>query len=128
MLFRCLSLGLLFLTLISATALADGGFYGTVTYNNCDCTLAGDKVMIVPVSGGDPDECGIDCSPCCGYNTQGCDPVTFPPGTFKLWVHLDAGTDSCATAIKIVEHGSESQEVNLTVQGPLSKPNSPGDE
>ena len=126
MLFRYLTLGLLLLTLISATAMADGGFYGTVTYNNCACAPAGDKVMITLVSGGEEYPCGIDCWPG-GYNTeQGCPPYTFPPGTYKLWVHLDAGTDSCATAIKIVEHGSELQEVNLKVQGPLNKPNSPG--
>lgn len=128
MLFKYLSLSLLLLALIAATALADGGFYGTITYKNCDCTSGGgDRVKIQKLPGGVGDECVVDCWPCCGYNTEAdCLPHTFSPGTYRLWVDLHEGTDSCATVIKIVEHGEELQEVNLVVNGPPDEPNSPG--
>lgn len=128
MLSRYFGLGLLLVALISATALAEGGFWGTVTYSNCECTFGGgDNVMVQRVGELESEDYEVRCSPCCGYNTEtGCPPHTFPPGTYRLWVHLYFSTDSCATVIKEVEHGSELQRVDLVVKGPPDEPNSPG--
>jgi hypothetical protein len=126
MLLRSFCLSLLLLTLISATALADGGFYGSITYDDCDCTYPpdGDKVMIRPVGGGTPYECGINC-PRESYNTDGCWPFTFPPGTYEMWV----AAKDCYNywPPKVVVHGEEWQEVNFTVHGPEGTPEGGGD-
>jgi hypothetical protein len=105
-----------------AAALADGGFYGGITYINCDCTQFEDKVYIQPVLGGEGGVCNIDCL-CNLYNTYGCDPSTYPPGTYRMWV----ASPGCKCNISYVVHGSEDQEVNFTVRGPEETPDGGGE-
>jgi hypothetical protein len=108
--------------LATGTALADGGFYGTVTYINCDCTWAGaDFVRIAPTGQAEYYDYGIRCGGNPGYTTN---PDTFPPGYYDFYVH----TEDCDPPIYPIRvyHGSEEQEVNLTVRGPNPDPDGGG--
>ena len=122
---RHVLLGLVLAIFISSIALANGGFYGSVTYNHCDCTWNEDYVKIQLVTGGQIYSYGIDCwGP--GYTT---DPDTFEPGWYRLWVDFNEIEGDCTASFPItVYHGEEDQEVNLKVQGNLPKPDGEGDE
>jgi len=112
---RYVILSLLVVAFMSPAAFADGGFYGTVTYSNCDCTgMGGDIVRIKKMSTGQMWDCDVGCRPCCGYNTGSCGLSTFPPGTYRLWVVVE---DNCHSLPKTVEHGHDWQEVNIKVYG-----------
>jgi hypothetical protein len=102
--------------LMAIPALADGGFFGTVTYTgkDCDCVL-GDKVAIQPSSGGVPTYIGIDhLHHPHGYFTS---PTTFASGNYKIWVVLDNGTKCYSGYVQYIQHSDQNQEVNLTVVG-----------
>ncbi len=124
---RYLILNLILVAFTSVAAFADGGFYGSITYNNCDCQFPpdNDRVMIRLVGGQDEYACGINCFREV-YNTAGCPPFTFPPGTYEMWV----AAHDCYSywPPKIVVHGEELQEVKFTVHGPSPTPDGGGDE
>lgn len=124
MLARNLLLGLILVIFVSAMAFADGGFYGSVTYIHCDCSWNADQVKIQKIGEVWADYYYIDCyGP--GYTT---DPDTFEPGWYRLGVVVGEGSD-CAVSFPVtVYHGDEWQEVNLTVQGNLPKPDGEGDD
>jgi hypothetical protein len=122
MLARNILLGLILVIFVSAMAFADGGFYGSVTYKNCDCYWNGDKVIIKPLEGQcDPGYCWVDCwGP--GYSTQGADPETYPPGLYDLTVEISEQSNCYYGVTVRVYHGEDWQEVNLVVKGPESTP------
>ena len=129
---RNLLLGLILVIFVSTVALADGGFYGSVTYKNCECSWPPnyDRVRIVRIDQvGGPWFYGVDCwGP--GYSTEGGAPETFPPGRYQLVVALDENSE-CRKGLGglsvVVTHGDDWQEVNLIVRGPEGQPRD-GDE
>ncbi len=125
---RYFVIGLMAVAFMTATALADGGFNGSITYKNCDCVpgTQGDKVQITPIGGGDTEYCGIDCQRSI-YNTSGCDPGTYPPGWYSLRVVLGSGTECEYSMPVTVYHGDQAQEVNLIVHGPSGEPDGGGE-
>jgi hypothetical protein len=50
-----------------------------------------------------------------GYTTRD---VTFEPGWYYVYVVLHSGTDCDHTYISAYQHGTSTQEINLTVYGP----------
>jgi hypothetical protein len=98
-----------------------GGFYGTITFYECECLNPVELVRILPAAGGDPSFCGVDCNwpnvP--GYNTlYGSEERVFAPGSYYIGylIRPESGCDH--TFIRYVNHGQTSQEVNLEVFGP----------
>ena len=117
---------MIFVALLSTAVFADGGFYGEVTYKDCDAVID-DKVWIEPLGGaGEPVWYGIDhLHQTHTYNT-GLD--TFPPGSYKLWVTFGA-TSECVTGdIRIITHGSTNQQVDLKAYGDTGHPDGGGGE
>ena len=125
---RCFIIGLMLTVLMAVTALADGGFNGTIKRSSgCDCVFppAGDLVKITPFGGGDV-YCEIDCLRD-GYTTWACETSTFPPGWYTLIIELGDGSDCYFGVARQVYHGSDWQRVDLVVMGPESTPDGGGD-
>jgi len=99
---------------IASVALADGYFYGHVTYYDCTCSTD-DDVYIRLMSGGNEGLVDIACSRPPYYSTF---PNTFPPGWYYISVVIHLGSDCDYTYVKTVEHGTSQQQVNLEVYGP----------
>ena len=115
MLARHIFLGLILAIFISSMAFADGGFYGSITYKNCDCSWPPyyDRVRIerTDQSGG-PWYYGVDCGHH-GYSTQGGNPETFPPGQYTIGLVFGDSSNCTLTFFQGVTHGEDWQEVNL---------------
>ncbi len=99
------------------------GFYGTITYNDCDCTdgAYADRVYIKKLPSGTPENVGVSCYQGVGsYDTEASSQLVFEPGDYQLWVVFNpAGPSECETgSIQEVKHQYGKQQVNLTVYGP----------
>ena len=114
----------------SAIVLADGGFYGSVTYKNCECTtLPKDNVEIYQELSNQSYFCHVQCNAGQGsYNTRVCDPPhVYPPGWYVLHVAVSresncwGGHPTPGIPVRVY-HGLDWQEVNLVVEGPTPKP------
>jgi hypothetical protein len=116
MLKRTLMTALFLVACLTTLALADGGFYGTITFDDCTCYASGgsgDCVMIQSTGGGQQYTFYARCGGNPGYTTSG---TTFPPGYYNLWVALHTGTDCTLGFVQTVYHGTTDQEVNLRVE------------
>jgi hypothetical protein len=107
---------------LSAHAVADGKFYGTVSYKDCNCREAsgGDAVHVWQI-GGVSDFWNIVCdhfNPTGSYSTNN----TYPVGYYYLAVDLATGTDCDQAIIKYIYHGASDQRVDLEVRGPAGTP------
>jgi hypothetical protein len=99
------------------------GFYGSITYNNCDCTESAyaDQVYIKKLPSGPTEHVGVICNQGVGtYDTEASDQLVFEPGDYQLWVWFNpSGPSECETSsIEEVEHQYGKQEVNITAYGP----------
>jgi hypothetical protein len=116
---RILILALLLIAGLTTAAYAEGGFYGTVTFDDCSCYQSGTNgdYAIVQSTGGGPQYIYyLRCGGNPGYTTEGGNPATFPPGYYNIWVGLHTGTDCTLGYVQTVYHGSANQEVNLFVE------------
>ncbi len=99
------------------------GFYGSITYNDCDCTdgAYADRVYIKKLPSGTPKYVGVTCRQGVGsYDTEVSDDLVFAPGSYQLWVEFDdGGLSECETSsIEQVTHGYSKQQVNIIAYGP----------
>jgi len=99
------------------------GFYGSITYNNCECTdgAYADRVYIKKLPNGPTKSAGVYyCSQGTGtYDTERTDDLVFEPGDYQLWVEFHPVYSECETSyIEQVEHGYSKQQVDLTALGP----------
>jgi len=99
------------------------GFYGSITYNNCECTdeAYADKVYIKRLPSGPIKSVGVSCNFGVGsYDTEESDDLVFEPGDYQLWVEFnEQGPSECETSsIEQVEHQYSKQEVDITAYGP----------
>jgi hypothetical protein len=107
----------------SAGEIEHRGFYGSITYNNCDCTdgAYADQVYIKKLPSGPIDNVGVSCYQGVGsYDTEASNQLVFEPGDYQLWVGFNpSGPSECETsAIQQVKHQYGKQQVDLTVYGP----------
>lgn len=100
------------------------GFYGTITYTNCDCTdgAYADRVHITKLPNGPTETVHVyGCSQGTGaYDSELTDGLVFEPGDYKLIVGFnDEGPSECElSTIAQVTHQYSKQQVNLTAYGP----------
>jgi hypothetical protein len=99
------------------------GFYGTITYTNCDCIdeAYGDRIYIKKLPSGPTKDVGLSCHLGVGsYDTEASDMLVFEPGDYQLWVWFNpSGPSECETSqIVEVEHNYQKQQVNLIAYGP----------
>jgi hypothetical protein len=94
------------------------GFYGTVTFHDCDCDNPYERVEIWQA--GSPHQLyGVVCNDNPKwYNTRstgiGGAPKLYAPGYYYLSFSLMAGSGDCTyTVVQYVYHGGEDQQVNL---------------
>lgn len=120
---KCILSAIAMIVFFSSPVLADGGFYGEVTYRDCDVTL-GDRVWITPLAGGDPSYYYIEHLHEPPTYTTGQD--TFPPGTYKLTVGFGPGSECVLSEIEKVVHGSSTQRVDLNAFGDTGQPDGGG--
>ncbi len=113
---------LIVITLIGSIVTADenenGGFWGNIDYQNCDCTgfAYADRVQIQQLPDGTPTYFGVICrSGGDGYDTG---ETTFPPGTYRFSVVLSTASECDHSQIVQVSHGYSRQQVDLIVYGP----------
>jgi hypothetical protein len=103
-----------------AVAQEYAGFYGTITYSQCECTeeAYADKVVIKEIPDGDPVVCGITCDGDYGtYDTES-NCAVFPPGNYQLYLQFDDPNSECVIGSVVqVTHGYTSQKVDLTAYG-----------
>jgi hypothetical protein len=120
MLKRIIILALLLIAGLTTLALADGGFYGNIVYDDCDCQQGvgayGDRVMIQSTGGGAQPYYYIRCGSNPVYSTENGTPETFPSGYYNVWVVLGEGSDCNLGFVQTVYHGDGWQEVNLRVE------------
>ncbi len=124
---RNLLITIFLIVFAGATAFADGGFFGSIDYRNCDCSNGPgfDQVKISSTAGGSSTFWSAACGgggPD-GYNTG---TQTFPPGWYDIAVVLGISTDCDKVQLERVYHGTDDQRVNLIVYGPTPKPDAPG--
>jgi hypothetical protein len=116
---RILILALLLIAGLTTLALADGGFYGNITYHDCSCyhhPTLGDMVYIQSTGGGQQYQFNVgNCSYNPSYSTG---TTSFPTGYYNIWVVLHNGSDCNMGYVQTVYHdGSASdQEVGLRVE------------
>jgi hypothetical protein len=115
MLKRTLMTALFLVACLTTLALADGGFYGSITYHDCGYSY-GDLVYIQSTGGGTQYTYGIHSGSNPWYNTAYSTPATFPPGYYNIWVVLGPDTDCNMGYVQTVYHGSSDQEVGLRVE------------
>lgn len=104
----------------SAIAQEYAGFYGTITYSQCECSEGAypDKVVIKEIPDGEPVPCGITCDEGYGWYNTGVSCAVFPPGNYQLSLQFDDSGSECVTgAVVQVTHGYTSQRVDLTAYG-----------
>ena len=98
------------------------GFYGTITYKNCECTdeAYADRVYIKKLPSGPTEWVPIWCNSGSGsYDTEASNQLVFAPGDYQIWVEFDPEYSECETSnIEQIEHGYSKQQVNLTALGP----------
>jgi len=97
-----------------------GGFYGIITFVDCNCENPLDRVSIQPAQGGGGELYGADCSGQLpyGYTTLGSEHPYWNPGYYYISFVIREASDCDHTVVQYVNHGSEHQEVNLVVYGP----------
>ena len=96
------------------------GFYGTISYDECDCGMGAysDKVAIQELPSGTPDYFTLFCrNNQSEYDTEESEKV-YPPGNYKIWLVLNENTDCETSTIQQVYHQYSKQQVNLTAYGP----------
>jgi hypothetical protein len=115
---RILILALLLIAGLTALAYAEGGFSGTITYDDCSCQqgVPYDHVIIQSTSGGPQYTYYIYCGSTSNYSTLHSTPETFPEGHYNIWVALGNGTDCTLGYVQTVWHGDDWQVVNLRVE------------
>ena len=97
------------------------GFYGYVTYSNCDCSDGAypDRVFIQELPSGTPDGYYLVCRNNQGwYDTEIMAEKTYPPGDYKIWLDLWDDSDCETGTIQQVYHQYATQQVDLTAYGP----------
>ena len=99
------------------------GFYGSITYSDCDCTdeAYADKVYIKKLPSGPTEHVGVSCYQGVGsYDTEASSQLVFEPGDYQLWVefHPLGGSECETSSIEEVEHGYSKQQVDITAHGP----------
>ena len=100
------------------------GFYGTITYHDCDCTdgAYADMVYITKLPDGPTKSVGVyGCGQGTGYyDTELTNDLVFEPGDYKLIVGFDPeGSSECnLSSISQVYHQYSKQQVNLAAYGP----------
>jgi hypothetical protein len=118
--------GMILAIVISAMALAEGGFHGTISYHECNCS-SWDKVKITNLSTQEVDYYNVDCGNPDSYTTAH---TTYPEGWYQLVVIPEEESDCDHGIVVRVFHPdtTDNQTVNLAVYGPQGQPDSGGDE
>ena len=113
---------------LTTAAMADGGFYGYVTFKYCDCNAQYVWVSIYHIETQQSFTCIIRCGGRPGYSTNSNWPNnTYPPGHYQITVAADPNNTDCvgSPTIQTITHGSDWQEVDLDCWGPVPEPNRP---
>jgi hypothetical protein len=97
------------------------GFYGYVTYSNCDCGEGayGDKVAIKNLATSETDYYPSVCRNNQGwYDTEAMEGKVYDPGNYEIWVDLNGESNCETSSTRFVTHGHLEQQVDLTASAP----------
>jgi hypothetical protein len=116
---RTLTLSLLLVACLATWAWAEGGFYGTVIFDDCDCYASGntgDFAIVQATTDTVQYIYYLRCGGNPGYTTDNGVRETFRAGHYNIWVGFHNGTDCTLGFVQTVYHGNDWQEVNLRVE------------
>jgi hypothetical protein len=105
----------------SADEIEQHGFWGIVTYSNCNCGQGayGDQVAIQQLPSGPIDYWASVCRNNEGwYDTEAMGETVYPPGNYKIWLILNENSDCETSSIRYVTHRYAKQQVDLSASAP----------